>query len=67
MLGFAGATAGAAHLAATRLRGRLARIAAGQLNLRPEDLCFAGGRIFAATNPENSLGFARVAAASHWS
>jgi 2-furoyl-CoA dehydrogenase large subunit len=63
---FAGATAGAAHLAATRLRGRLARIAAAQLNLRPEDLCFAGGRIFAAANPENSLSFARVAAARHW-
>jgi 2-furoyl-CoA dehydrogenase large subunit len=64
---FAGATAGAAHLAATRLRGRLARIAAAQLNLQPEDLYFAGGRIFAASNPENSLSFARVAAASHWS
>jgi 2-furoyl-CoA dehydrogenase large subunit len=63
---FAGATAGAAHIAATRLRGRLARIAAAQMNLRPEDLRFAGGRIFAAANPENSLSFARVAAASHW-
>jgi hypothetical protein len=40
---FAGATAGAAYLAATRLRGRLARIAAAQLNLHPENLCFAGG------------------------
>jgi 2-furoyl-CoA dehydrogenase large subunit len=63
---FAGATAGAAHLAATRLRDRLARIAAAQLNLRPEDLRFAGGRIFAMANPENSLSFARVAAARHW-
>ena len=36
------------------------------MNLRPEDLRFAGGRIFAAVNPENSLSFARVAAASHW-
>ena len=41
---FAGATAGAAYLAATRLKDKLARIAAAQLNLRPEDLCFAGGR-----------------------
>jgi 2-furoyl-CoA dehydrogenase large subunit len=63
---FAGATAGAAYLAATRLRERLARIAAAQLNLRPADLCFAEGRIFAASNPENSVSFARVAAASHW-
>jgi hypothetical protein len=61
------ATAGAVYLAATRLRGRLARIAAAQLNLRPKDLRFAGGRIFAASNPENSLSFARVAAAYHWS
>jgi 2-furoyl-CoA dehydrogenase large subunit len=58
---FAGATAGAAHLSATRLKGRLARIAAAQLNLRPEDLRFADGRIFAASNPENSLSFARIA------
>ena len=64
---FAGATAGAAYLAATRLKGRFARIAAAHLNLRSDDLCFAGGRIFAASNPENSLSFARVAAASHWS
>src|SRR5580693_4371431 len=64
---FAGATAGAAHIAATRLKGRLAHVAAAQLNLRPEDLCFAGGRVFATSNPENSLSFARVAAASHWS
>jgi 2-furoyl-CoA dehydrogenase large subunit len=64
---FAGATAGAVYLAATRIRGRLARVAAAQLNLRAEDLCFAGGRIFTASNPENSLSFARVAAASHWS
>ena len=63
---FAGATAGAAYLAATRLRERLATVAAAQLNLRPEDLHFAGGHIFAASNPGNSLSFARVAAASHW-
>ena len=64
---FAGAAAGAVHLAAMRLRDKLARIAAAQLNRRPEDLVFADGRVFAAANPENSLSFARVAAASHWS
>jgi 2-furoyl-CoA dehydrogenase large subunit len=64
---FAGATAGAAYLAAIRLRDRLAGIAAAQLNSRPQDLVFAGGRIFAAANPENALGFQRVAAAGHWS
>src|SRR6202035_3205678 len=58
---------GAAHIAATRLKGRLAHVTAAQLNLRPKDLCFAGGRVFATSNPENSLSYARVAAASHWS
>ena len=55
------------HLAATRLRNRLAGIAAAQLNARPEDLVFAGGRVFAVSNRENSLSFARVAATDHWS
>jgi 2-furoyl-CoA dehydrogenase large subunit len=36
------------------------------LNLGAENLWFAGGRIFGASNPEDSLSFARVAAASHW-
>src|SRR6202030_1530277 len=63
---FAGATAGAAHLAATRLKDKLARNAAAQLNTTAETLRFAGGRVFAAGNPENSLSFARVAAARHW-
>jgi 2-furoyl-CoA dehydrogenase large subunit len=64
---FAGAVAGAAYLAALRLRDKLARIASAQLNLRPEDLRFSGGRVFAEQNPENGLSFARAAAASHWS
>jgi 2-furoyl-CoA dehydrogenase large subunit len=64
---FASATAGAAHLAASRLRGSLARIAAAQLNLRPEEVHFAEGRVFAVTNPENSLSFSRLAGISHWS
>ena len=64
---FAAAVAGVAHLAATRLRDRLARIAAAQLNLRAEDLVFAGGRIASRTNPDAGLPFARVAATSHWS
>jgi 2-furoyl-CoA dehydrogenase large subunit len=45
----------------------LPAIAAAQLNARPEDLVFAGGRVFAAANRENSLSFARVAATDHWS
>jgi 2-furoyl-CoA dehydrogenase large subunit len=64
---FAGATAGAAYLAATKLRDKLARIAAAQLNVRPEEVRFAGGRVFAATNPENALNFTRLAGIGHWS
>src|SRR5207302_4821568 len=63
---FAGATAGAAHVAATRLRDKLAQIAAAQLNIRAEELRLAEGRVFAATNPENSLSFVRIAGVSHW-
>ncbi|MBV9395350.1 MAG: molybdopterin-dependent oxidoreductase, partial [Methylobacteriaceae bacterium] len=63
---FAPAVAGTAHLAATRLRDRLARIAAQQLNVKAEEVVFRGGRIQAASNPENAVAFARAAAASHW-
>ena len=64
---FAPAVAGAAHLAATQLRDKLARIAAPQLNVRPEDLVFVDGKISAKPNPDASIPFARVAAMSHWS
>ena len=63
---FAPAVAGAAHLAATRLRERLARIAAAQLNVAAEDVVFDGGKVRARANPDNALSFARLAAASHW-
>jgi 2-furoyl-CoA dehydrogenase large subunit len=64
---FAGAVGGAAHLAATRLRDKLARTAAAQLNVPPDKVVFAGGRVQASGTPDNSLPFARLAAASHWS
>ncbi|MBV8120848.1 MAG: molybdopterin-dependent oxidoreductase, partial [Alphaproteobacteria bacterium] len=64
---FAGAVAGAAYLAAVRLRDKLARIAASQLNIEPGEVRFADGRIFAAANPDNAWGFTRLAGASHWS
>ncbi len=64
---FSGAVAGAAHLAAMRVRERLARIASQQLNARPEDVRFEQGRIFAAGNPGNDLDFRRVASLVHWS
>ena len=64
---FAGAVAGTAHLAAVRVRGRLARIASQQLNCAADDVRFENGRIFAAGNPENDLDFRRVASLPHWS
>ncbi|HEY7645978.1 MAG TPA: molybdopterin cofactor-binding domain-containing protein, partial [Hyphomicrobiales bacterium] len=63
---FAGAVAGTAHLAAKRLRQRLAEIAAPQLGCAPDDVCFEAGRIFNKALPEKSLPFRRIAATSHW-
>ncbi len=63
---FAPAVAGAAHLAATRLREKLARIAAAQLNIAAEELVFERGRVRARGNPDNAVPFARLASASHW-
>jgi 2-furoyl-CoA dehydrogenase large subunit len=63
---FAGAVAGTAHIAATRLAGRLAEIAAPQLNAAPQDIVLAGGRLFARGNPDNNLSFGRVAGTGHW-
>jgi 2-furoyl-CoA dehydrogenase large subunit len=64
---FAGAVAGAAHLAAVRLRDKLTRIAASQLDIDADEVRFADGRIFAAANPDNAIAFARLAGTSHWS
>jgi 2-furoyl-CoA dehydrogenase large subunit len=63
---FAAAVAGTAHLAASRLRERLARIASQHLNVRAEDVVFSRGRIFARGNPDNAASFSRIAGASHW-
>ena len=64
---FSGAVAGAAHLAALKVRERLARIASQRLNSQPEDVRFEKGRVFAAGNSGNDLDFRRVAALAHWS
>jgi len=63
---FAGAVAGAAHLAAVRLRYKLTRIAASQLNLSASEIRFADGKIFGAANPDYAFSFARLAGTSHW-
>jgi 2-furoyl-CoA dehydrogenase large subunit len=64
---FAPAVAGTAKLAAQRIAGRMARIAASQLNTEADDIAFAGGHVGSKRNPDNKLSFSRVAALSHWS
>jgi 2-furoyl-CoA dehydrogenase large subunit len=63
---FAPAVAGAARIAAVNLRDRLARVAATQLNVSPSEIVFAGGRVAARANPDNSVSFSRLAASGHW-
>jgi len=64
---FAPAVAGTVHLAAVRLRERLARSAAGKFNVPPEEIEFVGGKLRARGNPDNALPFGRIAAGDHWS
>src|SRR5690348_5012188 len=49
-----------------KLRERLARIASQQLNVRPDEIEFARGKIFARGNLDNAAGFGRIAGMSHW-
>jgi 2-furoyl-CoA dehydrogenase large subunit len=49
------------------LREKLAAIAASQLNVDPDQVRFADGKIFAAGNPDNAVAFARLAGTHHWS
>jgi 2-furoyl-CoA dehydrogenase large subunit len=56
-----------ADMAAVKIRDKLARIAAARLNVPASELTFAGGRIFARENPQNSISFHRVAGEAHWS
>ena len=64
---FSPGTAVAAHIAAARLRDKLAAIAARQLNVRPDDIEFADGKIRSRANADNAMPFARVAGTAHWS
>jgi 2-furoyl-CoA dehydrogenase large subunit len=64
---FAAAVGGAAHLAAEKVKAKLARAAASQLNVAAHDIEFTGGRARARGNPDNAIPFSRLAAASHWS
>ena len=63
---FAGAVAGTVHLAAQRLRDKLARIAAAQWGCDSADIGFEGGQIFNRRQPAQSQPFTRLAASPHW-
>lgn len=63
---FAGAVAGTLHIACTRLRNKLANIAAAALGCTATDIVFAGGKVYARQAPERSLLFTRFAASPHW-
>ncbi|MGQ7932307.1 xanthine dehydrogenase family protein molybdopterin-binding subunit [Paraburkholderia sp. D1E] len=64
---FAGAVAGTVHLAAMRVRDKVARIMSKQLGCAPEDVRFEGGRIYARGAEDRAQPFGRVAAnAPHW-
>ena len=64
---FSPGTAVAGQLAAQKVRHKLARIAAQNLNVPVEQVEFGGGQIFDRDNPDNSLSFRRVAGGTHWS
>ena len=64
---FTPGTAVAAHLAAERMADKLKAIAAKQLNVLPEDIELADGKIRSRSNPDNALPFGRIAGTSHWS
>lgn len=64
---FAGAVAGTVHLAALKVRAKLAGIAAPMLDTTPELVVFSGGKLFTRANPERKLAFHRVAGGAHWS
>jgi len=64
---FASGTAVAAHMAAAQMAEKLKAIAAKQLNVLPQDVELAAGKIRSRSNPDNALPFGRVAATSHWS
>lgn len=63
---FAGAVAGTAHLAAQRLRDRVAEIASAHFNCTPDEIIFEQGKIAPQSRREEGVAFRRLAATSHW-
>jgi 2-furoyl-CoA dehydrogenase large subunit len=64
---FAGAVAGTVHLAAMRVKNKLARIVAAQFGCAPEQITFESGRIVPMGDEEKAVPFTRAASnAPHW-
>jgi 2-furoyl-CoA dehydrogenase large subunit len=64
---FAGAVAGTVHLAAVRVRDKLARIVANQYGCTTDEVCFEGGRVYVKGAEDKAIPFGRVASnAPHW-
>lgn len=64
---FAGAVAGSVHLAATRIREKMAEIAADILKVSADTVEFADGSLYCREVPGRALRFHRVAGLTHWS
>ena len=64
---FAPASTSAVERAAVKVRDKLARIASQHLNVPPEEIIFADGKISAERNPDNAVKFYRIAGVAHWS
>lgn len=64
---FAGAVAGAAHLAAHKLREKIAHMAAEQLNVATKNIIFKNGFVIAKGNSDNAIKLSRIAGSMHWS
>ncbi len=64
---FAGAVAGSVHVAALRIREKMAQIAADTLQAPPDTIQFAGGTLYSSEAPDRRLRFHRVAGLTHWS
>jgi 2-furoyl-CoA dehydrogenase large subunit len=64
---FSGAVAGTLHLAAIKVRDKLAQVAAHMLGAEPGEIVFAEGKVYARSRPEKALPFNRVAGGTHWS
>ena len=64
---FAGAVAGTVHIAATKLRDKLAAIAAAQWHCEATEIQFASGCVFQNEKASKTIPFARLASSAHWS